>query len=78
MSPAKSPKDYEEAEEAFEKFVDLSDSIEKQNKTMQEEANKYLSHRTCPILQKKCIQMECAWYVMCLNKNTKAFKEYFQ
>jgi hypothetical protein len=78
MSPEKKPLNFEEAEESFEKFAELADAIDKQDKIMQEEANKYLSQRVCPMLNKKCIQMECAWYIICLNRNIKAFKDYFQ
>ena len=76
--PNDSPSDYADAEEAFEKFAELSGAIEKQNSIMQSEANTYLIERICPYLNKKCIQTQCSYYVICLNKNLKAFKEYFQ
>jgi hypothetical protein len=78
MSPNDPNLDFTDAEEAFEKFAELSEAIEKQNSIMQSEANKYLTERICPFLNKKCIQTQCSYYVICLNKNLKAFKEYFQ
>lgn len=77
MSPDTS-NDFSDAEATFETFAELSEAIEKQNSIMQLEANKYLTERICPFLNKKCIQTQCSYYVICLNKNLKAFKEYFQ
>jgi hypothetical protein len=74
----KQTRNFEEAEETFEKFAELAEAIEKENEIMQSEANKYLAARLCPLMNKKCIQMECSWYIICLNKNIRAFKEYFQ
>lgn len=76
MSPSKPscPED----DESFDKFVDLSAALEKQSSAIQDEAMKFLNTHTCPLIKEKCKQMACAWYVMCLNNNTNAFKQFFQ
>jgi hypothetical protein len=72
------PKNTEEDDSSFDKFIDLSSALEKQNSIMQDEAMKYLQSRDCPLIKEKCKQMKCAWFVICLNNNMKAFKQFFQ
>lgn len=76
MNPSKAT--CPEEDESMDKFMDLSAALEKQSSIIQEEAMKYLQARTCPLIKEKCKQMACAWYVMCLNNNMKAFKQFFQ
>jgi hypothetical protein len=71
-------KECEDEEISFDKFMDLSSALEKQSSIIQEEAMKFLQSRDCPLIKAKCKQMECSWYIMCLNKNMNAFKQFFQ
>ncbi len=79
--PSKSPRceeDEDESGASFDKFVEMSDALEKQSSVIQSESVKFLQSHTCPFINEKCRQMDCCYYIICLNKNTRAFKEFFQ
>jgi hypothetical protein len=73
---SKKSKPTENTEEEFQKFEDLNSAMEMQQKRIEELESSFLN-KECPFRKEKCVQMKCAWFAICLNLNSKAFKEYF-
>ncbi|MBD3352246.1 MAG: hypothetical protein GF364_12235 [Candidatus Lokiarchaeota archaeon] len=66
-----------EQEDGFSKFEKLASAIKTQKEHISELEYAF-QDKNCPFRKEKCIGRDCAWYMICLNSNRKAFYEFLK
>lgn len=64
-------------EDGFLKFEKLAEAIKTEQEHISELEYAFVN-KICPFRKDKCIARDCAWFMICLTNNKKAFYEFLK